>query len=262
MRGTRRIGTSPEYGTWIRFRAVVVFGVLTGVCLALSLLAFVSPWALVFLLPAGVFGWIFAIIVLARYRFSDAGGGYQARVHGLLQERVRGSDVLDIGCGNGHLAIQMALDDAGRQVTGLDFWGSAWEYSKGVCERNARLEGVGERVSFVQGSAAMLPFEDGRFDGVVSCLAFHEVRRVGGQDGVTVGGDASASAGRDVRVTGPVLGREGVPGAGVDRSANCRRWWDRAIGRVGIGGAGVAVSPGWEAVVEVRKGGCCDERVR
>lgn len=178
MLGPRRNGTSPEYGTWIRFRAVVVFGVLTAMCLALSLLAFVSPWSLLALVPAAAFGWIFLVIAMARYRFSDAGGEYQARVHRLIQERVRGEAVLDIGCGNGHLAIAVAKDEPARLVTGLDYWGAAWGYSKGVCERNAELEGVSERVSFVQGSAASLPFEDAQFDCVVSCLTFHEVREL------------------------------------------------------------------------------------
>lgn len=168
--------TAPHYGTWIRSRAVAVFGALAGACFALTLLALATPWALLSLIPAAAFGWIFLILALARYRFSDAGGGYQARIHQLVQCRARGVDILDIGCGNGHLAIQLARDEAGRRVNGLDFWGSAWEYSHQVCERNAALEGVGDRVTFGQGSASSLPFPDAEFDCVVSCLTFHEVR--------------------------------------------------------------------------------------
>ena len=38
------------------------------------------------------------------------------------------------------------------------------------------LEGVNERVSFQQGSASKLPFQDQQFDCVVSNLTFHEVQ--------------------------------------------------------------------------------------
>jgi len=62
------------------------------------------------------------------------------------------------------------------QVTGIDYWGGVWEYSLGVCERNAELEGVAEWVTFQQASASALPFEDGAFDAAVSNLVFHEVR--------------------------------------------------------------------------------------
>lgn len=178
MATSPQTGAAPHYGTWIRFRAVVIFGALTAACLALALFAVFTVWALIFLVPAAAFGWIFLILALARHRFSDAGGRYQARIHQLIQSHARGSNILDIGCGNGHLAIQMAKDVHDRSVTGLDFWGAAWEYSQHVCQRNAELEGVGERVTFVHGSASALPFEDDAFDCVVSCLTFHEVRDI------------------------------------------------------------------------------------
>lgn len=45
-----------------------------------------------------------------------------------------------------------------------------------MCESNAIIEGVADRVKFIQGSASELPFADGEFDMVISCLTFHEVR--------------------------------------------------------------------------------------
>lgn len=176
MPTTRPTCESADYGTWIRTRPLVVFAILTTLCLGFSLFAMVTPWALVLLLPACAFGYITLILALTRRRFSDSGGQYQRRIHELIRSRASGERVLDIGCGNGHLAISLAKEDAGRRVTGLDYWGTAWEYSQRVCERNAELEGVADRVTFIQGSAAALPFPDGAFDCVVSCLTFHEVR--------------------------------------------------------------------------------------
>ena len=58
----------------------------------------------------------------------------------------------------------------------MDFWGKEWSYAKEQCEKNAALEGVGDRVKFQKGDAARLNFADGVFDGAVSNFVFHEVR--------------------------------------------------------------------------------------
>lgn len=85
---------------------------------------------------------------------------------------------LDIGCGNGPLTIMVGKKYPNARVTGTDNWGGAWEYSKGVCETNAEIEGVRERVGFQKASAASLPFDDEAFDAAISNLTFHEVRDV------------------------------------------------------------------------------------
>ncbi len=63
-------------------------------------------------------------------------------------------------------------------MTGVDSWGRDWEYSKELCEDNARIEGVSARTAFLKQSGAALGFADGSFDAVVSCLTFHEMREV------------------------------------------------------------------------------------
>ena len=47
---------------------------------------------------------------------------------------------------------------------------------KEQCEKNARAEGVADRISFQKGDAAKMEFADGTFDAAVSNLVFHEVR--------------------------------------------------------------------------------------
>jgi len=82
---------------------------------------------------------------------------------------------LDIGCGNGALTIKLANRFPGARVTGIDYWGEKWAYSKNTCEANAKAEKVADRVVFQKASATKLPFEDEHFDVAVSNLCFHEV---------------------------------------------------------------------------------------
>ena len=86
-----------------------------------------------------------------------------------------GGTILDIGCGSGALAISVAKRYEKAQITGIDYWGKKWEYSQTLCEKNAELENVPNRILFKKGSAADLPFDDGSFDVVLSNLVFHEV---------------------------------------------------------------------------------------
>ncbi len=61
---------------------------------------------------------------------------------------------------------------------GMDYWGKDWEYSKSVCEKNAQIGKVENRVHFQKGDAASLEFADAAFDGAISNLTFHEVQSV------------------------------------------------------------------------------------
>jgi SAM-dependent methyltransferase len=166
----------PRYKTWVRTRPIVVFSVILAVCLALSALAIFSLFFLAFLLPAAIFAYILLIVGLSRWRFSPAGGNYQARVHQLLVDRASGDHILDVGCGSGHLLAQVARARPVAALVGLDYWGDNWEYSQELCEANFRAEGLEGRAQFVRGTASDPPAGLGEFDTVLSCLTFHEVR--------------------------------------------------------------------------------------
>ncbi|MFH1524600.1 MAG: class I SAM-dependent methyltransferase [Chloroflexota bacterium] len=105
----------------------------------------------------------------------------QEKIYGLilanLGESVSGSG-LDVGTGNGILAIKLAQRFTKTEVIGMDYWGKNWEYSRLICEENAAIARVSERVRFLKGNAAALDFPYASFDVVVSNLTFHEVKSV------------------------------------------------------------------------------------
>jgi len=162
----------PDYGNWVSKKFIIVPGILG---LASLGLVFLSLW---WVLPTLLFLAIAAYFGYARYRFSPQGGDVQGQIRALVLAHLDwdgNGQALDIGCGNAALAIALARKYPRAAVTGIDYWGGSWEYSQAVCERNAQLEGVGERTTFRKASASKLPFDDGTFEAAVSNLTFHEV---------------------------------------------------------------------------------------
>ena len=115
----------------------------------------------------------------ARYLFSSKGGNIQNKILELLMSQINWNGcgkALDIGCGSAALTIKLAKKYTNAQITGIDYWGGSWGYSKKRCEENSRMEGVSSRTEFIRASASKLPFDDNSFDLVVSNLTFHEVK--------------------------------------------------------------------------------------
>ncbi len=75
----------------------------------------------------------------------------------------------DLGCGPGHLAIELAQAAPGLEVTGLDLSDEMLVQAEGY----ARRAGLGERVAFKWGDAAQILFPDASLDLVVSTLSLH-----------------------------------------------------------------------------------------
>jgi len=162
-----------DYGNWVSKKLIYIPGLLAVAFVALS---FFSYYFLIVALPFLI---ITAYFSYANYRFSPAGGDIQAKIREFVLDRLewdgKGS-ALDIGCGNGALAVELAKRHPDAVVTGIDSWEGNWDYSQASCEKNASIEGVADRTKFQKASAASLPFEDGIFDAAISNFVFHEVK--------------------------------------------------------------------------------------
>jgi len=162
----------PKYGNWVSKKLLYGTIVLSFVFIGLSF------WHLIFVVLALFFLLAFGYFMFAHHQFSPKGGNLQERIRDLVLDYLEWDGqgkALDVGCGNGPLVIKMAKKYPGVKVTGIDYWGSGWDYSQKECEKNARMEGVTENVNFERASASSLPYEADHFDAVVSNFVFHEV---------------------------------------------------------------------------------------
>lgn len=110
----------------------------------------------------------------------------QARRRMLQAVAWRGDErVLDVGCGNGFLLIEIARHLTTGRATGIDLWKSeAGAQSSEAAWRNADIEGVRDRVDIQNVDARALPFENQTFDVIVSALMLHHAGGRGDRDQV------------------------------------------------------------------------------
>lgn len=170
-----------KYGNWIRKKILWVLGLSTFGTGVLAFLPFPIWLRVIFEVLCIVMLVSFLYPLYAYVMFSPQGGNLQEKIYTLiilsLQQPLRGK-ILDIGTGNGVLAVKLARYFPRVEVTGVDYWGKDWEYAKSVCAENARIASVSDRVQFVKGDAAALDFAEAEFEAIVSNLTFHEVKSV------------------------------------------------------------------------------------
>ena len=170
---------SVGYGNWVPKK---LLWILLGITLILVAGSFLPvPFFVQIIL------WIISAFLLisllyfsyAYYLFAKNGNELQHNIQYAMIDKLSWNgqgNALDIGTGSGGCTVKVAKKFPNSKVTGIDTWGKAWSYSQKVCENNAAIEGVRDRVHFQRASASNLPFKDGEFDAAVSNFVFHEVR--------------------------------------------------------------------------------------
>ena len=105
------------------------------------------------------------------------GCGLREEAHSILSslEFDGNKSPLEVGGGSGALTVRAALTWPETKITGLDYWGAMYNYSKALCEENAASEGVGGQCTFVHGDANKLDFPDESFDAVISNYVYHNI---------------------------------------------------------------------------------------
>jgi ubiquinone/menaquinone biosynthesis C-methylase UbiE len=83
--------------------------------------------------------------------------------------------LLDVGCGPGTLALELARRAPGLEVTGVDISGDMID----LAQSQAAEEGLAGRVRFEVADGAALPYADGSIDMVISTLSMHHWERKG-----------------------------------------------------------------------------------
>jgi arsenite methyltransferase len=138
----------------------------------------------VFSLIVGVIGAVcafFAAVMVVASKFG------KFRVRDALMSRIawRGDErVLDIGCGHGLLLVAAAKRLTTGCAIGIDIWSQVDQGDNHPenTARNARIEGVADRVEIRDCDARKLDFPDESFDVVVSSLALHNIREKAERD--------------------------------------------------------------------------------
>ncbi len=167
---------------WVSVKLIAFAGILSLVFLTAAVLfykiLFISIPGIIFFL---FFIYAFGYLIYARRQFSTYGNNIQGKISGLVLDYLDAGEegrLIDIGCGNGLLTIKMALKCPNVSVTGVDYWGGLWGYSKEECRKKALKEGLKDRMTFEKASAESLPFGDEEFDIAVSNMVFHEAGKM------------------------------------------------------------------------------------
>ena len=168
-----------NYGNWVPRKMIVVFLLIFCVCCALSAVINIGILRGIFVTVSVIFGALFIYMGYAYWLLGKDNGGLQKQLCNVLLGKLEWDGqgkALDIGTGSGRVAIYLAKRYPLAHVVGIDYWGNPWAYSKAICDQNAEIEGVADRVNFQRASAVNLPFADGEYDLVISNFVFHSVR--------------------------------------------------------------------------------------
>jgi ubiquinone/menaquinone biosynthesis C-methylase UbiE len=121
-----------------------------------------------FVSPGGIEGY-FAVKYAEWARNSETMRDGYRKLAASAASAIQSGKVLEVGPGPGYVSIEVARLLPQVEVVGLDLSETMIE----IARQNADEHGVSERVEFRQGNASHMPFDDSRFDFVVSGGSLH-----------------------------------------------------------------------------------------
>jgi arsenite methyltransferase len=186
-----------------------------------------APWA--------IFFGCFALTAAGLYIYASRRGKFAVWEKLLDELALHGDEsVVDLGCGRGAVLLAAARRLPEGRAYGVDLWCRQDQSGNdpAVTERNARAEGVADRVELHTADMAQIPFESGMFDAVVSSLAIHNIpsgvgRTAAIEEAVRVlrpGGRLVIADVRNTRQYRADLERLGLRDV-TRRGVGARMWW-------------------------------------
>ncbi len=170
----------PKYGWYVKnlilaFNIIGLFGLIVFI-LGLNLLGMLGVILIIISIALmGLFLWPGIGLAAMNIIISKD----DSEVQGMdILSKIQSPIVLDIGCGTGRTAINIAKSlPKGGQLNGIDIYNvnAISGNSLATVNRNAELEGVSNKTTFQYGSATEIPFEDNKFDIVNLSSVLHEV---------------------------------------------------------------------------------------
>jgi SAM-dependent methyltransferase len=154
----------------------ITFSILAAVSGVAAVILGVKGFSISSIIVGAICGfWIFST---ALWLLGNRYGRLRARDVILSRIAWRGDErVLDVGCGHGLLLVGAAKKLSTGRAVGVDIWRQAdqWDNHPENTARNARIEGVADRVEIHTCDASKLIFPDESFDIVLSSSALHDM---------------------------------------------------------------------------------------
>ena len=143
-----RLGSHGEdYGSWMSNPVFYIIGGITALAVVLAILSFsvihITALGVLFSVAAAALAALLVWITWIRRQYAFGGGGIMEQVHRVVLSHLdydgQGS-LLEVGCGSGALSIRAALTWPESKVTGMDYWGAVYNYSKALCEKTPQVK--------------------------------------------------------------------------------------------------------------------------